>query len=59
MKLKNRFFVPAIAGIMLLSSCELITGIFKAGMWTGVILVIVVVALVIWLVSKIFGGSRD
>lgn len=42
-----------------LSSCELIGGIFKAGMWTGVILVVVVVALVIWLAAKLFGGRRD
>lgn len=39
-----------------LSSCEVIEGIFKAGLWAGVIIVIVVLALIIWLVSKIFGG---
>jgi len=42
-----------------LSSCELAEGIFKAGMWTGVILVIVVIALIIWLAAKLFGGRRD
>jgi hypothetical protein len=42
-----------------LSSCELIGGIFKAGMWTGVILVVVVVALLIWIAAKLFGGNRD
>lgn len=42
-----------------LSSCELVEGIFKAGMWTGVILVVVVVALIIWLAAKLFGGSKD
>jgi len=42
-----------------LSSCELVEGIFKAGMWTGVILVIVVIALIIWLAAKLFGGRRD
>ncbi|MBP8066952.1 MAG: hypothetical protein KAY27_00175 [Pedobacter sp.] len=41
-----------------LTSCELIGDIFKAGMWTGVIVVVLVVALVIWLVSKVFGGKR-
>ena len=32
--------------------------IFKAGVWTGILIVIVVVALVIWLISKLFGGSK-
>ncbi|MET4080752.1 putative small secreted protein [Pedobacter sp. UYP30] len=40
-----------------LSSCELIGGIFKAGVWTGVIAIVVVVALVIWILAKIFGGK--
>lgn len=42
-----------------LSSCELVEGIFKAGMWTGVILVVVVIAIIIWLAAKLFGGSKD
>ncbi len=37
-----------------LQSCELIGDIFKAGVWTGIIFVVVIIALVIWLVSKIF-----
>jgi cytosine/uracil/thiamine/allantoin permease len=41
-----------------LTSCELVEGIFKAGVWTGIIVVVVVLALIIWLVSKVFGG-RD
>jgi cytosine/uracil/thiamine/allantoin permease len=40
----------------LLASCDLIEGIFKAGVWTGVIVVVLVLALVIWLISKVFGG---
>ncbi|WP_421941212.1 hypothetical protein [Pedobacter sp.] len=39
-----------------LTSCELVEGIFKAGVWTGIIVVVVVVALVIWILAKIFGG---
>lgn len=39
-----------------LMSCNLIEGIFKAGMWTGVIVVVLVLALIIWLISKVFGG---
>lgn len=40
-----------------LSSCELIEGIFKAGVWTGVIVVVIIIALLIWLISKVFGGK--
>ncbi|MGV3547817.1 MAG: hypothetical protein ACO1N4_12195 [Pedobacter sp.] len=41
-----------------LSSCELVEGIFKAGVWTGIIVVVVIIALVIWLAAKLFGGRR-
>jgi uncharacterized membrane protein YjjP (DUF1212 family) len=37
----------------LLSSCAAIKGIFKAGFWSGAILVIVVIALIIFVISKI------
>ena len=39
-----------------LSSCEAIAGIFKAGIWTGVILVVAVVGLIIYLISR--GGKK-
>ncbi|PST84204.1 hypothetical protein C7T94_05625 [Pedobacter yulinensis] len=54
-------FVPFSVLLLLLttlSSCDLVQGIFKAGVWTGVILVVVVVALIIWLISRVFGGRR-
>lgn len=35
-----------------LSSCEAIAGIFKAGVWTGVIIVAAILALVIYFVTK-------
>lgn len=35
-----------------LSSCQAIGDIFKAGIWTGLILVAIVIALVIWLISR-------
>ena len=39
--------------VVFLTSCELIGGVFKVGMWVGVILVILVVAIVLWLLRKI------
>jgi len=35
-----------------LSSCEVIGGIFKAGVWTGVLLVAVVIGFIIFLVTR-------
>ncbi len=43
----------------LLNSCAAIEGIFKAGVWSGVIMVVVVVALLIWILAKLFGGRKD
>jgi len=46
------------ATLLLMTSCSVIEGIFKAGVWTGILIVIIIVALIIWLISKLFGGSR-
>jgi len=35
-----------------LSSCEAIAGIFKAGVWTGIIVVVLIIALVVFLMSR-------
>lgn len=55
----KKYSALAIIALMAttLSSCELVEGIFKAGVWSGVIIVVLVLALIIWLVSKIFGGK--
>lgn len=37
---------------MTLSSCDLIGGIFKAGFWTAIIIIVIVVALILWLVGR-------
>ena len=43
----------AIFTLMFLSSCEMIGGVFKAGMWIGIIVVVIVVALVLCLINKV------
>jgi hypothetical protein len=35
-----------------LSSCEVIGGIFKAGMWVGILVVVAIIGLILWLVSR-------
>lgn len=58
MEIKRYLPLAFVALIMTtLSSCQLIEGIFKAGVWSGIIVVVVVLALIIWVVSKIFGGG--
>ena len=37
------------------SGCELIGGIFKAGVWVGAIAVIVIVIGLVWVVAKVKG----
>ena len=37
------------------AGCELIGGIFKAGVWVGAIGVILVVVALVWVVSKVRG----
>ncbi len=38
--------------VITLSSCQAIAGIFKAGVWFGVIGVIVIIVVIFWLISK-------
>ncbi len=61
MKTLSRFFPMAIVALLLtlsLTSCDAIGSIFKAGAYTGIIGIVVVVAVIIWVVSKVFGGGR-
>ena len=52
--MRNNVMLGALflAGSFLLSSCEALGGIFKAGMWVGVIVVVIIIALVLWLIGK-------
>jgi hypothetical protein len=40
---------------MFYGSCSAIETIFKAGMWWGIILVVGVIALIFFVISKLFG----
>jgi hypothetical protein len=52
MKQYSLLWLLALATAMTLSSCEVIGGIFKAGVWVGILLVLVVVGLILWLVGR-------
>lgn len=44
--------IPLFLILGLFTSCEAIETIFKAGMWWGIILVVGVIGLVMWLLSR-------
>lgn len=56
MKTLNILVLFALA-MMVLSSCTVIGGIFKAGVWVGIIAVVVVVLVLIWIISLFRGRS--
>lgn len=43
------------AFLLSLSSCRVVGGIFKAGVWAGVLMVVGVVMLIVFLISRIGG----
>lgn len=58
--MKNIIQRIAVLSVVLFSftSCEVIGGIFKAGMGFGIFIVIAIVAVVIFAITKMFGGSK-
>jgi hypothetical protein len=49
----NGVLVSLVMVAFTLSSCEAIGDIFQAGMWVGVFVVVIIVALVLWLIRKV------
>ena len=45
--------------VVTFSSCEAIGDIFKAGAWTAIIGIVIVVAIIFWIVSKVGGGNKS
>jgi hypothetical protein len=58
---RNSFSLIGICFLLCLSltSCEIIGNIFEAGVWTGVIAILLVIGLIIWLIGRLFGRSRN
>ena len=52
MKKYSLFGLLALAMVMTFSSCQVIGGIFKAGVWVGILLVVLVVGVILWLVGR-------
>jgi uncharacterized membrane protein YkvI len=45
-------FVLLLLSFVVLTGCEVIGDIFKAGVWVGVVLVMLVIGIVVWLVTR-------
>jgi len=52
MKHNNPLLILALFATTMLASCEMVGGIFKAGFWTALILIILVVVLIFWLLRR-------
>ncbi|MGN6567940.1 MAG: phosphatidate cytidylyltransferase [Flavipsychrobacter sp.] len=56
--MKKLSVFAVLAMLLTLSSCQLVGDIFKAGVWVGVLVVVVVIGLVIFILAKLFGGGK-
>jgi len=53
MKKSNAVLLACLlAVITTMSSCAAIEGIFKAGVWVGILLVILVLGIIFWIIGK-------
>ncbi len=52
LKLKSNYVILLALIVTSFSSCQVIGGIFKAGVWVGAIIIIVIIAIIFWLFSK-------
>ena len=52
MKHSSYLFVLLLLSAVALPGCEVIGDIFMAGVWTGVLLVVLVIGFIVWLLTK-------
>jgi hypothetical protein len=52
MKHSSYLYVLLLLFTVALTGCEMIGDIFKAGVWTGVLLVILVIGVIIWFFTR-------
>ena len=56
--MKNLLFLLVMSILISLSSCQLIGDIFKTGVGVGVFLVIIVIGIIIFIITKVSGGGK-
>jgi len=52
MKNSIYLFLLSLLFLFSLNSCEVIGGIFKAGVWVGILVVVVIIVIIIWIFSR-------
>jgi hypothetical protein len=52
MKHSSYLFVVLLLFTVALNGCEVIGDIFKAGVWTGALLVVLVIGIIVWLLTR-------
>jgi hypothetical protein len=50
--MKNLIAFCFVAMLLTLTSCEMIGDIFSAGMYTGIFVVVLVIIIIIWLITR-------
>ncbi len=50
--MKISYSLSLLLLLSLLSGCEVVGGIFKAGVWVGIFAVAIVLGVIFWLVSR-------
>ncbi|QJD96511.1 hypothetical protein HH214_11810 [Mucilaginibacter robiniae] len=55
----KKMIIPALISMLfLLDSCRVVGDIFKAGFYAGITVVVVIIAVIIYFISKFRGGSN-
>ena len=58
-KLTSLIIASSLVLLMtVVTGCQAIEGIFKAGMWWGILMVVGIIALVIFIITRMFGNKR-
>lgn len=59
MKSFNPLILFLLTILLFLPGCDLIKGIFQAGFWTAIILIVAVIALIIWGISSFTASNKN
>jgi hypothetical protein len=51
--MERRFALALLVALAVLPGCEIVGGIFKAGVWVGIVLVVLLLAGLFWLMRKL------
>jgi len=55
LKLRYALIAAILTSSFFFTGCAAIGGIFKAGLWTGIIAFVLVVGIIIWIISSLAG----